>query len=91
MLPYARVLLGIALVLSGLLGFAQDRIDAYFVDVLTRLGINIVLAVSLNLINGHTGQFSLGHAGFITIMVIIYIKLNTGIGSGITRTTIGVI
>lgn len=29
--------------------------------------INIVLAVSLNLINGFTGQFSLGHAGFMSI------------------------
>lgn len=29
--------------------------------------INIILAVSLNLINGFTGQFSLGHAGFMSI------------------------
>lgn len=31
------------------------------------LGINIILAVSLNLINGYTGQFSLGHAGFMAV------------------------
>ena len=30
-------------------------------------GVNIILAVSLNLINGITGQFSLGHAGFMAI------------------------
>ena len=29
--------------------------------------INIILAVSLNLITGFTGQFSLGHAGFMSI------------------------
>lgn len=29
--------------------------------------INIILAASLNLINGITGQFSLGHAGFMAI------------------------
>lgn len=29
--------------------------------------INVILAVSLNLINGFTGQFSLGHAGFMSI------------------------
>lgn len=29
--------------------------------------INIILAVSLNLINGYTGQFSMGHAGFMSI------------------------
>jgi branched-chain amino acid transport system permease protein len=31
------------------------------------LGINIILAVSLNLINGYAGQFSLGHAGFMAV------------------------
>jgi len=29
--------------------------------------VNIILAVSLNLITGFTGQFSLGHAGFMSI------------------------
>lgn len=31
------------------------------------LGINIILTASLNLINGYTGQFSLGHAGFMAV------------------------
>ncbi|MDQ3804030.1 MAG: branched-chain amino acid ABC transporter permease [Acidobacteriota bacterium] len=30
-------------------------------------GVNVILAVSLNLINGFTGQFSIGHAGFMAI------------------------
>jgi branched-chain amino acid transport system permease protein len=30
-------------------------------------GINIILAVSLNLITGFTGQFSIGHAGFMAV------------------------
>ena len=29
--------------------------------------MNIILAVSLNLVNGFTGQFSLGHAGFMAV------------------------
>ena len=29
--------------------------------------INIILATSLNLINGYTGQFSIGHAGFMAV------------------------
>lgn len=29
--------------------------------------INIILSVSLNLINGYTGQFSIGHAGFMAV------------------------
>ena len=35
--------------------------------MLIKVGINIILAVSLNLINGYTGQFSLGHAGFMAV------------------------
>jgi branched-chain amino acid transport system permease protein len=42
-------------------------ISPYFVQVLCLAGINIILAVSLNLINGFTGQFSIGHAGFMAI------------------------
>jgi branched-chain amino acid transport system permease protein len=34
---------------------------------MTGVGINIILAVSLNLVNGYTGQFSLGHAGFMSV------------------------
>ncbi|MSU58146.1 MAG: branched-chain amino acid ABC transporter permease [Pedosphaera sp.] len=41
--------------------------NPYFLDIAVTCGINITLAVSLNLINGYTGQFSLGHAGFMAI------------------------
>jgi branched-chain amino acid transport system permease protein len=43
-------------------------------------GINIILAVSLNLINGYTGQFSLGHAGFMSVgaYTAAYITLRFG-------------
>jgi branched-chain amino acid transport system permease protein len=40
---------------------------AYYNRILVLMGINITLAVSLNIINGHAGQFSLGHAGFMGI------------------------
>lgn len=42
-------------------------IDDYVVRVLKLCCISIVLAVSLNVINGLCGQFSLGHAGFMAI------------------------
>ena len=42
-------------------------LDAYYLDVAMNVGVAIILAVSLNLVNGHTGQFSLGHAGFMAI------------------------
>jgi len=47
--------------------FFSDRIDPYYLDVMIGVGINVILAVSLNLVNGYTGQFSLGHAGFMSV------------------------
>jgi branched-chain amino acid transport system permease protein len=40
---------------------------SYYGSSLSLAGINAILAVSLNLVNGITGQFSLGHAGFMAI------------------------
>jgi branched-chain amino acid transport system permease protein len=42
-------------------------ISPYFLTVLMFVGYNIILAVSLQLINGFSGQFSLGHAGFMAV------------------------
>src|SRR5687767_11026940 len=39
----------------------------YQARVIMLIGINITLAVSLQLINGISGQFSLGHAGFMAV------------------------
>jgi branched-chain amino acid transport system permease protein len=59
-------LLAAILVAFGV-SYFSDRIDPYYLDVMTGVGINIILAVSLNLVNGYTGQFSLGHAGFMSV------------------------
>jgi len=45
----------------------QGSLGDYPRIVLTVAGINIIMAVSLNVVNGFTGQFSLGHAGFMAI------------------------
>jgi branched-chain amino acid transport system permease protein len=42
----------------------EDRMSAYAYSVLAVIGINVMLAVSLNMITGFCGQFSLGHAAF---------------------------
>lgn len=39
----------------------------YHLQILSLVNINIILVVSLNLINGFTGQFSIGHAAFLAI------------------------
>lgn len=59
-------LLAALLVASGISHFS-DQIDPYYLDVVIGIGINVILAVSLNLVNGYTGQFSLGHAGFMSV------------------------
>ena len=45
----------------------KSHLAAYPVGVLTVFCINAVLALSWNLVSGYTGQFSLGHAGFMAI------------------------
>ncbi len=42
-------------------------INPYVQDVIKYIGINIILALSLNLINGYMGEFSVGHAGFMAV------------------------
>jgi len=39
--------------------------------------INMMLAMSLNLVNGYTGQFSLGHAGFMAVGAYVSAYLST--------------
>ena len=55
------------LLLAGLQTQLSGWIGAYYYKIVILTGINIILAVSLNLINGITGQFSIGHAGFYAV------------------------
>ena len=59
-------MLGVGLFLLVDLVFS-DAVNPYILQIIIYSGINIILAVSLNLINGFTGQFSIGHAGFMAI------------------------
>src|SRR5208282_4952533 len=45
----------------------KDDPFASYANVVLLVGINIILATSLQLINGLSGQFSLGHAGFMAL------------------------
>src|SRR5882724_8208018 len=49
---------------QGLFGFG---VPPYYARVIMLAGINVILAVSLNLITGFTGQFSIRHAGFMAV------------------------
>jgi branched-chain amino acid transport system permease protein len=69
------------LVVVGVVGAFSGGYNPYFLDIAVSCGINITLAVSLNLINGFTGQFSLGHAGFMGIGAYTAAMLTTAAGA----------
>lgn len=48
-------------------GAGDFQINPYYARIINLVGINVILAVSLNLINGFAGQFSIGHAGFMAV------------------------
>ncbi|MGQ9919866.1 MAG: branched-chain amino acid ABC transporter permease [Desulfobacca sp.] len=56
------VLLGLAWLLP-----ASGLMNPYLQQVLMYVGINIILTLSLNLVNGYMGEFSVGHAGFMAV------------------------
>ncbi len=59
---------------------ARGIIDAYTFMNIAPLAINIILAVSLNLITGFTGQFSLGHAAFMAIGAYVSAIMTSNFG-----------
>ena len=46
---------------------ASGALNPYVVQILMYVGINMILTLSLNLVNGYMGEFSVGHAGFMGI------------------------
>ena len=58
-------------------------INSYYLQIVMFAGINIIMTISLNLVNGFTGQFSIGHAGFMGVgayasAVVTTVLFNTG-------------
>lgn len=61
-----------------LLGFVfQVGLNGYFQLLILFIVVNSIMAMSLNLVNGYTGQFSLGHAGFMAIGAYFAAYANT--------------
>ncbi|MEO5358234.1 MAG: branched-chain amino acid ABC transporter permease [Nitrospirae bacterium YQR-1] len=44
-----------------------NLLDRYIELIVMYIGINLILTLSLNLVNGYMGEFSVGHAGFMAI------------------------
>ncbi len=81
MIPRSQIWLLLALAVAGGLAAFSGGMDPYLLDVAMGVGINLILAVSLNLINGFTGQFSLGHAGFMAVGAYTSATLTTTLAS----------
>lgn len=67
----ARYLINTVLILALVVGIealsASGMLSGYFTKILILVGINIILAVSLNVATGYLGQLPLGHAGFMAV------------------------
>jgi len=68
-----------------LFALAQWALNAWHMDdwtiELINIGVAIILAVSLNVVNGFTGQFSLGHAGFMAVGAYTAAKITLALSS----------
>jgi branched-chain amino acid transport system permease protein len=53
--------------IAGINVFFEESLNPYILRVVINCGIALILALSLNLVNGCAGQFSLGHAGFMGV------------------------
>lgn len=72
-----KILFLLSLVVIFVINLMSDSINPYYYQIIIYCGINIILASSLNLINGFTGQFSLGHAGFMAIGAYLSAAITT--------------
>ncbi len=69
-----------AVFISAVATLFEKQINPYYFQIIIYIGINIILASSLNLINGFAGQFSLGHAGFMAVGAYTAAVVTTGLG-----------
>ena len=78
---FRSFILSIVIFAVLMIGTATSVINSYWQGVLILCGINIILAVSLNLAAGYLGQLTLGHAGFMSVgaytsaLLSIYLNL----------------
>ena len=73
-------LTGILAIIVPLLLMRAGIIDAYTTRILTIGGVNAIMAMSVNMIVGITGQLSLGQAGFLAIGAYACIFFNFDVG-----------
>jgi branched-chain amino acid transport system permease protein len=57
-------------------------LNPYYMTILSRIGVAALAAASLQLVNGFTGQFSIGHAGFMAVGAYVSAALSVYAGAG---------
>lgn len=67
MRTYGLAILSLVLFLATIIPSWLGLFSGYVQFLLIVIGINIILTVSLNLINGYMGEFSVGHAAFMGV------------------------
>lgn len=73
---------GLLVASLGLLDLAiPNLVNSYALQIIIKVGIYVTLAVSLNIINGITGQFSMGHAGFMAVGAYVSAYLTMTLGA----------
>jgi branched-chain amino acid transport system permease protein len=75
------VLAAAAAALLALDAGLPQLLNAYYLTILTRIGVAVLAAVSLQLVNGFTGQFSIGHAGFMAVGAYVSAALSVYAGA----------
>jgi len=61
------IFIGLILLGTGFVALVRSTVDDYILSIINFVGIYVILAVSLNITNGFSGLFSLGHPGFMAI------------------------
>src|SRR3990172_11387605 len=65
-----KISMGLLLVAGFAAAFVSDTFnlaDQYLAQIIMYIGINVILTVSLNLVSGYMGEFSVGHAAFMAV------------------------
>ena len=80
-------LLLLYLTISG--AYRTRLLNTYLLQILMFVGLNIVMTVSLGMINGFTGQFSIGHGGFMAVGAYASVFVTTIIFQLLGHTPLG--
>jgi branched-chain amino acid transport system permease protein len=78
----AALLAAAGAALLGLDAWLPHALNPYYLTILSRIGVAALAAASLQLVNGFTGQFSIGHAGFMAVGAYVSAALSVYLGAG---------